>query len=90
MRGRPISLTLLLVLATATFLSGGCKCRLFPVGLEIDPSLTGNSDVNGTLEPFETVDVEPTWQQKVTGPRTMGLHESIHCMGAATSRARRT
>ena len=82
MRGRSISLTLLLVLVTATFLSGGCKCRLLPVGLEIDPSLTGNSDADGMLEPFETVVVEPTWQQKVTGPCTMGPHESIHCTGS--------
>ncbi len=82
MRGRSSSRTLLLVLVTATFLSGGCKCRLLPVGLEIDPSLTGNSDADGMLEPFETVVVEPTWQQKVTGPCTMGPHESIHCTGS--------
>jgi S-layer family protein len=81
MQGRSISLTALLILVAAAFLSGGCKCRLLPVGLEVDPSLTGNSDADGMLEPFETVDVEPSWQQKVTGPCSF-VSGKIHCTGS--------
>jgi hypothetical protein len=38
-------------------------CRLLPAALVVDPSLTGNSDANGLLEPGETVVVEPSWRQ---------------------------
>ena len=38
-------------------------CRLVPAALVVDPSLTGNSDANGLLEPGETVLVEPSWRK---------------------------
>jgi len=57
----------LLAIAAGSLLAAGCRrCMLVPWALEVDPTLTGNSDADGVLEPFETVDVEPTWQHQVT------------------------
>jgi hypothetical protein len=65
----------------AAFLLGGCKCRLLPVELAVDPSLSGNSDADGMLEPFETVVVEPSWQQKVTAHCHLGQSDRLICDG---------
>ena len=82
MRSRSISHAALLVLTATAFLSNGCdKCRLLPVELAVDPSLTGNSDADGMLEPFETVVVEPSWQQKVTAHCHLGQGDRIICDG---------
>ena len=80
MRGRSIPLTALLVLVAAAFLSGGCKCKLVPWALAVDPSLTGNSDADGMLEPFETVVVEPSWKQNITG-HCKYVNGKIQCTG---------
>ena len=61
------SAALLAATTLATLLMVSCaKCTLIPKALLVDPSLTGNSDADGLLEPFETVDVEPTWDKYVT------------------------
>jgi hypothetical protein len=64
----------------AAFLSSGCKCKLVPWALAVDPSLTGNSDADGMLEPFETVVVEPSWKQNVTGHCSY-VNGKLHCTG---------
>jgi hypothetical protein len=53
-------------LVAAAVSSGGC-CKLIPWALAVDPSLTGQSDANGVLEPGETVVVAPTWSKHNTG-----------------------
>jgi hypothetical protein len=69
----------IVLIAAATLLTGGCKCKLVPWALAVDPSLSGNSDADGVLEPFETVIVKPSWQQKVTGACTRTGSETFKC-----------
>jgi len=53
---------LLTLIASAVLFASGC-CKLIPWALVVDPSLTGNSDANGVLEPGETVAVAPSWSK---------------------------
>ncbi len=73
----------------AAFLSSGC-CKLVPWALAVDPSLIGNSDGNGMLEPGETVAVAPSWSKRYDGqppghPGDFGCSGTDTETGAATS-----
>jgi S-layer homology domain len=71
----------LTLLAVAGLSSGGCGCKLLPWALAVDPSLTGNSDANGVLEPGETVVVEPSWRQQITRTCHFDGKSKIVCTG---------
>jgi hypothetical protein len=74
------------LIASAALFSSGC-CKLIPWALAVDPSLTGNSDANGMLEPGETVVVAPTWsksfQNSPAGPFACSTSDTEN--GTATS-----
>ena len=65
-RQRHLRLGLLTILAFMPLPAAVFNCKLFPSTFAVDPSLTGNSDGNGLLEPGETVDVEPSWSKSRT------------------------
>ena len=54
---------LLVLIASAALFSNAC-CRMVPWALAVDPSLTGNSNGNGILEPGETVAIAPSWSKR--------------------------
>jgi len=96
-RDGPIVLSVRVALLGAVFLFGGwsaagglvpplpsSSCTLLPVGLAVDPASIGNSDGDGLLEPFETVAVGPSWQQKVTRKCIVVLGRTI-CTGSTGS-----
>ncbi len=74
----------LLAVAAAALLTGGC-CKLLPWAMAVDPSLTGNSDANGMLEPGETVVVEPSWRNQPTGRTGEYYCRTVTESGSATS-----
>jgi len=94
MRDGPIVLSIRVSLLAGLFLFGGwgaagglvpqSQCTLVPVALAVDPASIGNSDGDGLLEPFETVTVGPSWQQKVTRKCITVLGRTI-CTGTAGS-----
>ena len=69
-------------LFAAAVLSTGC-CKLVPWALAVDPSLSGNSDGNGILEPGETVEVAPSWRKANDG-RCKWSNGHLVCTGTAT------
>jgi hypothetical protein len=95
MRNRRIPVSGRVVLLGAAFLFGGWNvanglgfppglgstCTLLPVALAVDPSPTASSDADGMLEPLETVAVEPSWQQKVTGRCYYDRSGKVICPG---------
>jgi hypothetical protein len=94
MRDGPSVLSVRVSLLGAVFLFGGwtaagglvpsSQCTLLPVALAVDSSSIGNSDGDGLLEPFETVAVGPSWQQKVTRKCIVVLGRTV-CSGTVGS-----
>ena len=66
--GKPARRAALLALIAGAALFSNACCKLVPWALAVDPTLTGNSNGDGMLEPGETVAIVPSWSKSYPPP----------------------